>query len=102
MNLKVSANESDMENISVKSRPMNIVSDYKEFVTTQWLEVKDAMDEAAAQNARYYHIPEKDIINALCNIITVSIEICHQKYWLLFWKIGYLLDCLVPNWTGST
>ena len=45
MNKKISANETSLENIAIKCRPMNIADDFNNFVSGVWLEAKRVLDE---------------------------------------------------------
>ena len=50
MNSKVSANESSLENISIKARPMNIAEEYNLLMSNTWLDAKSALDDMVADN----------------------------------------------------
>ena len=45
MQRELSRDESVLENISLKHRPMSISDQYREIQTTQWLEAKQALDK---------------------------------------------------------
>ena len=44
MNKKISTNETSLENIAIKCRPMNIADDFNNFVSSVWLEAKQVLD----------------------------------------------------------
>ena len=45
MNTKISANESALENISIKARPMHVAEGYSLLLSNSWLDAKSALDE---------------------------------------------------------
>ena len=65
MSQKISTNESHLENISIKDRPMNISAEYEELVSGQWLTAKTELDE-------YTDAEEAEKIKLLREVLTVS------------------------------
>ena len=45
MSKEMSHSELDLENISVKNRPMTIMGEYSSFTSNEWLDAKTALDE---------------------------------------------------------
>ena len=45
MSSRISRDESDLENISMKVRPMNIVDEFQQICNEEWLEAKMFLDE---------------------------------------------------------
>ena len=45
MSSKVSANESAVENVNIKNRPMNVAEDYQLLCSNEWLGAKTALDD---------------------------------------------------------
>ena len=41
----MSADESDLENVNIKNRPMNIAGDYTELCSHAWLDAKNELDQ---------------------------------------------------------
>ena len=66
MNRQLSLDESDLENINVRARPMKIMEEYELFCSQQWLEAKTLLDE------KYERIAERQRCELLCSIIEVS------------------------------
>ena len=64
---KVAGNESDVENISIKNRPMVVAEEYQRLFTDEWLEVKTMLD------ARTDLIEEQKIA-FLCDIFMVRVR----------------------------
>ena len=67
MGKKIASNESSLENISIKSRPMNVSEDYNLIVSNEWLDAKVELDKL------YKRVNEKDKLEFLCNIIKVRV-----------------------------
>ena len=44
MEVKIAQDESSLENISVKNRPMNVAEDFLMFNSDEWLDAKTALD----------------------------------------------------------
>ena len=65
MGAKVAANETDLENISTKHRPMTITDDYVQLQSEQWCQAKDYLSDSM-QGAS-----EREIINHLSNALEV-------------------------------
>ena len=66
MNSKISANESNLENISVGIRPMTVADDYTNFCSDSWLEACSALEEEGEEedmDGRY---------QLLCHILMVG------------------------------
>ena len=66
MGNKVGADESSIENVSIKTRPMTIADDYSNFCTNAWLDAKDILDEKFKKK-----YDEKDIIMFLFHVLQV-------------------------------
>ena len=49
MGKKVSSDESSIENISIKNRPMVVAEDYYNFCSNAWLDAKTVLDEKCAE-----------------------------------------------------
>ena len=45
MSTKLAADESNVENVSIKNRPMNIAEEYQLLCSNQWLDAKTALDD---------------------------------------------------------
>ena len=45
MEVKIAQDESNLENISVKNRPMNVAEEYLMFNSDEWLDAKTALDD---------------------------------------------------------
>ena len=45
MSTKIASDESSLENISIRNRPMNIASDYQNFCSNAWLSAKEKLDK---------------------------------------------------------
>ena len=92
MNRQLNRDESDLENINVKARPMKISEDYEIFCSQQWLDAKDKLD-------REGNLDEKGRCELLCNIMEVGVFIFFQyvlrkvmrfdynEYKSAFWKM---------------
>ena len=63
MNAKVSADESNLENIAILNRPMNIASDFKNLCSQQWLEAKQELDDNG--------VSESQACKILCQVLLV-------------------------------
>lgn len=68
---KVSKDESVIENVSVKNRPMNVADEYMLLCSGPWLEAKGAVDEVKGGDEAG-EITEQDRIVFLSNIMVVS------------------------------
>ena len=69
MNMELSRDESDLENINVKTRPMTIMEDYTLFCSQEWLAAKTDVDELA-ERARL------DIDDGVrCTILTHTLKV---------------------------
>ena len=44
MQEKVAAEESDLENVSVKNRPLSIAAEYQHWISEQWFDAKGELD----------------------------------------------------------
>ena len=42
----MAADESSVENVNIKNRPMNIADEYIQFCSNEWLAAKSVLDEA--------------------------------------------------------
>ena len=69
MSEKMSNNESSIENVSIKHRPVKVADEYQEFCTNEWLDLKQFLDES---------FKESDIrkMNLLTKILMVRKFIC--------------------------
>ena len=65
MGAKVSANESSVENVSIKYRPMKIAEDYTQLQSEEWFLALECVKEKKPG------ISEEDCLGLLCNIIKV-------------------------------
>ena len=45
MEVKISRDETNLENICVKNRPMNVAEEYQMFCSDAWLDAKSALDD---------------------------------------------------------
>ena len=73
MNVKVSADESNMENISISNRPMKVAESYNIFFSSEWLELKNSLDEYIDKtHSRYSTVKDSDIFKLLCDVLLVS------------------------------
>ena len=66
MEAKVSADESALENICIKSRPTTIANDYELLCSNEWLAAKQALDDYAEHNR------EEQKLKLLCRVLVVS------------------------------
>ena len=66
MNEKLSRNESDLENISIQNRPMNVAEEYNLLMSNAWLEAKCSLDAEMGEDKK-----EAEKYQLLCEIITV-------------------------------
>lgn len=69
MSTKLSRDESSLENVSIKNRPMNITAEYQQLCSEQWLEAKAAVDEATKTRGN----TEKEKHEFLLDIFMVNI-----------------------------
>ena len=53
MSSRMSRDESDLENISMKVRPMNIVDEFGQMCNSEWLEAKLFLDDISDKNEKY-------------------------------------------------
>ena len=67
MSSKMAADESSVENVSIKVRPMNIADDYIQACSNEWLEAKTTLDNVLDDQPKSECIK----IELLCNIIKV-------------------------------
>ena len=65
MNTKIASDESNLENINIFNRPMNIASDYELLASNEWLGAKTELDEQFTDD-------EDSKIKFLCDIMLVS------------------------------
>ena len=68
MNEKISKNESSLENITIRNRPMKIAEDYENFFTQEWLQAKEYLDQRKTKQFQ-----EADALNFLLELIFVSV-----------------------------
>lgn len=73
MSTKISADESSVENVSIKNRPMNISTEYELFCSDQWLNAKNALDQYYPQTS------EQHKLLFLSNILQVQMTF-HYSY----------------------
>lgn len=66
MNNKMSSDESSVENVSIRDRPMNIAEDLYNFCSNEWLEAKMALDEK-------YKGDEENLLRFLNAVLMVSV-----------------------------
>ena len=45
MSTKLAADESNVENVSIKNRPMNVAEEYQLLCSNQWLDAKTVLDD---------------------------------------------------------
>ena len=62
---KVASNESSVENISIKNRPINIRDDYSALQSNEWLDAKVFLDE------KFDSLQEEDKVDLLCKLLKV-------------------------------
>ena len=65
MNHKVAADESHVENVSIKNRPLNIADDYDALITNEWLNAKEQLD------TEFEEMPEKLKLILLFKVLMV-------------------------------
>ena len=66
MGAKVASDESSLENISIKNRPMNIATDYDLLCSNEWLAAKTDLDENCPD------MSDSDKVQILCKVLIVS------------------------------
>ena len=72
MSTKISANESAVENVSIKNRPMNVADEYQHLCSNAWLDAKTTLDKLTDDS----DISAKlDKLTLLCDIIKVIIKL---------------------------
>ena len=69
MGTKVSANESAVENVSIKNRPMNVSDEYHNLCSNAWLDAKTILDEVKGDSVIS---AELDKVQLLCDVMKVS------------------------------
>ena len=67
---KVSSNESSVENISIKHRPMNINDDYGTFQSSEWLDAKTFLDE---------HLETSSTQDKI-GLLSEMLQVCYSRY----------------------
>ena len=72
MGTKIASDESSLENISIKNRPMNIATDYDLLCSNEWLNAKTDLDDNCSD------MPEEGRILILCDVLMVSF--LHKYY----------------------
>ena len=70
MNQTMARDESDLENINVKNRPMNVMDDFTTFCSQQWLDAKTVIDDWAEEQHR--EVDDEVAFNLLLDGIHVS------------------------------
>ena len=65
MNTKIASDESNLENINISNRPMNIASEFELLASDEWLNAKTELDEQFTKD-------EDSKIKFLCDIMLVS------------------------------
>ena len=70
----MSHDESDLENISMKVRPMNIVDEFQQICNMEWLEAKMFLDEKLPDD----QMDEKTKTGLLAKIISVRFTLSIQ------------------------
>ena len=73
MNRQMSRDETDLENINVKNRPMKILQEYELFCSQEWLEAKGDLDESAERMNPRAPLSEGDRCTLLCMVLTVCV-----------------------------
>lgn len=66
MSKKVASDETSVENVAIKTRPMNIVDDFSLLCSNEWLDAKTLIDESLTGQ-----IDESDKVTFLCEILMV-------------------------------
>ena len=66
MDKKTSSDESSLENISIKDRPMNVAEEFTMMQSNEWLDAKAAVDEIIPESS------ERARLTLLCDVIQVS------------------------------
>ena len=61
---KISADESNVENINIKNRPLKLAKEFALIAASEWLEAKGALDQ-------YSDMSEYDKLTLLCDIMLV-------------------------------
>ena len=64
MSDKVASDESNLENISIKNRPMVVTSEYENFFSNEWLDLKTVLDSREGAG-------EEEKIAFLCDLVMV-------------------------------
>ena len=71
MNSKVSCDEGALENIGIKNRPMKIAEEYQLFLSNDWLEAKERLDNS--------NVPNEIALKTLVSIM----KVCYSRIYLL-------------------
>ena len=70
MSTKLAADESNVENVSIKTRPMNVAEEYQLLCSNQWLQAKTVLDEVGGSRT-----PDYIKIQLLSEVLMVSFRI---------------------------
>ena len=73
MNREMSRDETDLENINIRNRPMKIIEEFEMFCSQQCLDAKTAIDRSAERSRSSRPIPESKRCSLLCGVLSVSI-----------------------------
>ena len=83
MNSQLSQDESDLENINVKTRPMTIMEDYNLFCSQEWLEAKTDVDKWAKKEG----LEMDECVR--CTILTQTVKVIMENFLKLKWTLHY-------------
>ena len=81
MGAKVSADESHMENISIKNRPMTVADDYHNFMADVWSDAKEKLD---AEVSKMDNKDRLTLLSDILMVITCLLIISNSYVFLLY------------------
>ena len=90
----MAADESSVENVNIKNRPMNIADEYIHFCSNEWLAAKTVLDEVELDD-----LQEVEKVQLLFQILMVIFVNSHVNF-LHHNSNEYLLICMMnilPN-----
>ena len=73
MNREMARDETDLENISSRNRPMKIMEEYETFCSQQWLDAKIAVDDSAEAAQPHAPMDECGRCQLLCDVLMVCL-----------------------------
>ena len=92
MKREMSKDASDLENISAKSRPMQIMEMYQKFCSQGWLEAKASLDECSVKAIAKLDEAKK------CEFLINVLRVCcmFTRYYLKMINVQLYLKDLTP------